>query len=415
MEDPKETSLEVDFSGVDLRNHWIVNIEQALSIRHPSLLGNEPSVFIAESYTVKSTGMRTRSKKRLGYAFFDIINAFKSVSSEEVVDFNIGKSKNLTLNLREQARYATDIRNSTLSVPPDCIPIGWAADDVADLWCGCISIAAGIDVRWISKLVYEESATIKTLVERPNIKRNLHNDGVLTTPNAIWMNETVHEFVSIVFASAWDKSLSVEAARDYARIMWHFVEYRLITNEIEDQARLISTTVEELLTLWEEHTGNAPKGTISAAEADTLWNQLDATLLNNLKTLLPASKSDQRSRIKRRLKRFLIQDMVDANFEEGLRNLFNFRKNDKEKEWFKNNVESRLEDFIDTRNKIAHEGRFPSKDSDKLSKYYSNMLMILPLIFFSIFSYTGSYVDLTEVYRRVNANRPVNQPSDETE
>jgi hypothetical protein len=407
---PKNTSIEVDFSGVDLRNGHIINVKQAISTRN-----SEPPIFIADSYTVKVTDRWTlRNTPRLDTSF-EIINMFGIIDKETAI-FNLGKSRTLTLNLVTQpTKGSTDIENSTLSIPRNCIPIGWKVDDVAELWCSCISITTGTDIRWIKKLDHTKQAITRTFVYRQNIVRNLRTEGVFRTHYpSFWVDETVHEFVSAAFSDAWNRKLSVKAAQDYARLMWHFVEYRLITNRAEDQARLISTTVEELLTLWEKHTGNIPSPVVSSDEAVLIWSDIESNYLENLRAITGITDKDRLEALKSRLKTFYTEEILRLGFGKRLKKFFALGKNDTA--WFKTHVpKSRLDSFVSTRNKIAHEGKFPSEDSNELFEYYYDMLMILPLMFFSIFGYRGDYFDVAKNYRRVKASRLAQQKSQETD
>jgi hypothetical protein len=179
--------------------------------------------------------------------------------------------------------------------------------------------------------------------------------------------------------------------------MWHFVEYRLITNRVEDQARLITTTVEELLTRWEEHTGNTATAVVTEAEAKLMWDDLEQNWLPNLESPLGSLTKQRRIDIKSRLQTSLLEEIVRPGFGKRLKLMLAQGQNDEA--WIKNHAKHRVNSFVTTRNKIAHEGRFPTEDTDELFNYYYDMLMVLPLLVFSIFGYRGAYVDLAREYR----------------
>jgi hypothetical protein len=405
---PKEERIVADFYGKDLRNGFKVYVRKAISVTNGLMMLSDPPVFICDSFTLLyHDSLPQHYSLEQNTVNFDILNIFYPFTAKinYLIDFDIGDSKTVSLQLVNKPEKNEDgFKNSILSVPRNSIPVGWRAEDVADLWCALVSFAIGKDVRWIIKRNNYKRRTIFKFNQRNNIARNISTYGVLTTHYDFWSQLQVKRLITDAFTSVRQNRVSRSASILYSEIMWHFIEYRLITNRVQDQARLITTVVEELLTHWEEHTGEKPSSIITQDEAKLLWSGLSEKWIPNIEDMLGKSISKQkRDAIKNRLKTAFTEEIVRPGFEKRLRHMLAMGQNDDT--WRKEHVEKRLGSFVKTRNKIAHEGRFPSENSVELFDYYYNMLMILPLLIFSIYGYTGVYVDLSSEYRDFYARK----------
>lgn len=417
---PREERVVVDFSGVDIRSGLQIRVSQAISLENglslAAWISNRAPVFVANTFEVSQTDKYyiSENKPSSDSIDFELLNVSDTVATTKGIPFRIGGAYVLYL---KPAVYTENELNSEentiLTIPRKSVPVGWSAEDVADIWCSSISMATGRDIRWIVKHSYTSRAITHKFKRRSNIVRNRSANGVITSRHDFWRDNNVLALISTVFDKIRHKRVSVGAVRDYSRIMWHFVEYRLITNRVEDQARLITTTVEELLTRWEEHTGNTAAAIVSEAEAKLIWEDLQQRWLPNIESLLGSLTKQRRNEIKSRLQTSFLEEMVRPGFGKRLKQMLERGQNDEA--WIKDHAKHRVNSFVTTRNKIAHEGRFPTEDTEELLSYYYDMLMVLPLLIFSIFGYRGTYVDLAREYREFyerKKNRQAIQTSD---
>lgn len=403
---PKEESIEVNFTGRDLRYGMKVVVDRAISIRSGMGFSDDAPLFIANSFTVIQTDRYVLENNPPSESVdFEIVNVSSpfSMIGEQQFSFDTGDGKLVYLKPAPKIEKTETGENAILSIPRTSVPIGWSFEDFADLWCATISLATGRDIRWIVKNTHTRNFMAWKFRRRSNIVRNTTTYGILTNRYDFWSEGRVLELVLNVFLTVRKRRVSVEAARNYSEIMWHFVQYRLITNRAQDQARLISTVVEELVTLWEKHGGKQVLGVVSQDESRAMWAYLDANWPPAFVNTLGKLSKQRNSDIKNRLKTSISEEIARPGFGKRLKTML--RSGQTDTAWFKLHAQQRLDDFVTTRNKIAHEGRFQTDETDELFDYYYNMLMVLPLLIFSIFGYSGAYVDLSAEYREYRTRK----------
>lgn len=432
MYTPKQERIQVDFSGIDLRSRLLVRVNQAISISNGMGFSDRAPEFVANSFELIQQDEDVPynnpppSTHSIDFELLNVASFPKYASSDlipfygfsyhqppfnrpifassEPIPFNVGGKHLVYLKpalLADNQSVSTE--NSILRIPLESIPIGWSAEDIADIWCSAISIATGRDIRWIVKRTHTKRVIKQKFKRRSNIIRNRSTYGLITNQYIFWLDDAIFKFIASIFDSIRRKKVTPSALRDYSRIMWHFVEYRLITNRTEDQARLITTTVEELLTRWEDHTRTTPKAVVSETEAEQLWSDLQEKWLPTLNKISETLTTQRQHALKSRLETSFLVEIVRPGFRKRLKNMLELGQNDQA--WIKKHAKSRIEAFVETRNKIAHTGRFPTEDTDELFDYYFNMLMVLPLLIFTIFGYQGTYIDLSQQYREFHARK----------
>ncbi len=397
----KQEAVNACFVGRELRNGYGIRIENAVSIRGWNGLDDQAPMFQAKGYSVKVNLGTFRHVSKQGVAEFEITNisAPDAWTNGQTVTIPIGSG--VSLNLRMALRLSGE--NSILSVSPSDVPVGMTAQDVADTWCTAASFALGTDVRWIVMRYFSESKVVSTFRSRNNIIRDSSTYKMLPVRFDFWSDPLFNGFSACLFDSVRTSKVSIEALRDYLYVMRRFVEYRLITQRIEDQARLISTTVEEFVRLWEQHTGFVPSAVITSDGAKELWKKLNDDSLAKSIEMIGIKSRQERNALITRLETAFLKEIVRPGFNKRLKNML--KKGQNSEAWVKEHAVKRLNGFVDTRNRIAHDGEFQSKETEELLDYYYQMIMIIPLLVFSIFGYSDKYEDLSSKYRGYLQNK----------
>jgi hypothetical protein len=385
----KKQSICVDFSGKDARYGLQVQVSKAISISSGMGAPERPTVFTAEKFTLVLKDPYVLENHPLTSDFFEfeLVNVSNPLGLFN--DYEFASDPPLRLRFPKE----NEKENAILIVPRQAVPASWDADVIADMWCSAITLATGIDVNWILKYSRTPRSIICQYKRRSTIVRHRKTYGVIAA-NPFWeQDKNLHVFVSKIFEQIQSGAITMEAAREYSRIMRLFVEYQLISNRAETHARLLTTTVEELVGHWERFNKQVVKSAVTSADADKIWGHLQPFIEKSF----PA---ENRDKIKERLATACKQEIVRPSFKKRLLNIFDEGKNSEE--WIKKCAESKIKDFVDTRNKIVHEGRFSDKNSGKILQHYYNMIMILPLLIFSVFGYDGQFIDLGEKYKKIN-------------
>lgn len=250
-------------------------------------------------------------------------------------------------SVQGMTEYAND-PNGELTVDGGYFPSNWTPDDIATVFCALFSLAIGKDIQWLKRHVgiidvdydYQGVSFQDLWSSKRSVfgQRSCHAfiiDGQ-TNLSKEHIEKRLQEFLQITISTAFQ--ISKDDVLSYIDVIRHFIEYQIITDRHEDQARLIVTAVEELLANW--------------------------LINNNLST---------KGTFRERLNLFF----SSSNHIVSIANASNF--------------DDKISGFIKTRNKIAHEGRFSKSSVTDIEAEYQNMLLILPMMIFKIFGYQSTY------------------------
>jgi hypothetical protein len=176
---PKEERILVDFSGIDLRSGLKVRVNQAVSLQNgislSAWLNDRAPIFVANSFELTQTDKDVlyNNPPPSDSIDFELLNVASSSIFHYTtpIEIKIGRSHVLYLKPAQQSdNKSSSVENSVLMIPRKSIPLGWSAEDIADIWCAAISVATGRDIRWIvkhthtSRAITQNSSVAQTLL-----------------------------------------------------------------------------------------------------------------------------------------------------------------------------------------------------------------------------------------------------------
>lgn len=342
---PHNVPVNMSFSGTSLRDGIQVSIPNAVSISSGFDLVHSPQHFVADTYEVhvRSDHVEAHEKDHIQ---FDLLNVIDN-------EFPAGFFTEFPILLEDDKKITlrSDISgNITMSIPLDAFPAGYKQEEVAQIICAAFSLATGRDIQAISKITSTDEGYSIVYYARPSVIQETTYAIVAEIPQ-FWRSARVASLVSCMFKTMGTQQLSADSIIYIANIVWYSVRHRIISNRAEDQARLIVTSVEELLHVWEKGSGKR-KG---------------------------------------------------STYKERLENLFKNVNNSTE--WAKTNADQRISSFVTIRNNITHEGSFPEFEEMTVFEQYLQVVMMMPLLFFAIIGYDGPYNDLEQRYRDEHKRR----------
>ena len=298
-----------------------------------------------------------------------------------------------------------------LSVYIEPMPDGWTDIDIVDFWCAIMSLALGRDIQFTSFL---KPLPFKKYRYSTWQARHLNGAGEFTPVIArfgLGSRQDVNILVNYVqqmFSGVLDGRISCSSAHNYTHIIRQYVNYRIIsTTTGEGRARLIATLTEELLHWWERANNLKPENLISRSERTELEKIIKNTMTERAEDYLNTENLTNRDRIIERVIDLIHRNIRDVTLVERFRYLFASY----EHSLGSNKLGKRIRAFKDTRDSIAHVGlfshanpeynherlvQFCSQEEHRLQHEYENTLMMIPLMIFTIFGYSGKYIDLLQ-------------------
>jgi hypothetical protein len=300
----------------------------------------------------------------------------------------------------------------TLIVPKKCVPQGWTASEIVDIWCALTSLSMGRDIQWVSSylpLRFEQYPQEITWQYRKVYAGRLFHAYIAGRSNF----SATANFVRECFTHIVNGGLSPNEAKSYVSLFRQFVYYQLMgVKDAEGIARLVTTLTEAFLFTWERNTDSKPKTLLSRAER----RKLDKVILEYLRSqdfveqfgielgkTTEADFSQDNSDFKRIIDKVMdiFRNNMRPSFHERLEFFF------EDGDHFITDLEWRIKAFIATRNSIAHNGNLLHFSDDKDSQRkvqqlyisrgktwedeYRNALMILPLMMMRVFGYSGVF------------------------
>lgn len=292
-----------------------------------------------------------------------------------------------------------------LVIPSNAVVTGWTDDQVASLWCAMMSLALGQDIRWInSSLLNSETEVVTTWVRHSQVFGQQKINRLIPSFPYDLSDKRLAKFIKSIFASISRGDVSATAASDYIEAVHRYVQYQMITTQGLDQARLITTSIEELVNKWQQHSGLPFEPLVTEVELAALLLRADDDMKAWFSDIITTGTAEESNLSKRRkalrgkVKSYLKNELVRSSFEDRLKVLF---RENTSTPWFTAHVKSRLSPFVVTRNYVVHGGGFPTERTKEWYWYYYNMLMILPLIVFALFRYNGAYIDLIQEWAHI--------------
>ena len=332
--------------------------------------------------------------------------------SNATIPFLIDDNMNIIFKLLfkhriEQLEYSSQA-TGRLAVPDNNLPKEWSAPRMADVWCALMSIATGKDIQWSSWFIpltrtdYQERTWFTRNI-KPNTEFHAYifrGYGFLTKNDV----EVFQSFIQRCFKIIMAGLLSEVEGHNYVRIIREYVDYCTIRTSAEGKARLISTLTENLMLVWEENEGLKPAQLMSRGERNKLEELVGQTLKEKSHEFLDDENISNFDLISEKLSNFIHLEIRDVTLVNRMRFFFSENGID----FSSNIIDKRVIAFKDTRNSIAHSGWFSHlspNDNDKLIYFcgnkdhgwqheYENMLMLIPLMIFTIFRYSGEYQDM---------------------
>lgn len=391
-------------TGVDSYLQREVSIEDGY-LR--SLGGTEsPTIFIANKMLIIDTRESTLENQERHHAHLFYLTGidFDTAFVHQQV-FPIGDNpQQLTLEriYRHERRFDNDTL-VRLIVPNVVLPNGWSPYQIADLWCALVSLAIGRDVRWTCVENANDERIAILWKHRTNVLGLNRFQGLISLVFFESESAQVIEFIKRCFAAVQKGKITPVFAETITPIIRNYVSYRLIQQRSVDTARLVTTSVEELLFYWEKTRGLLPP-IIDEDEKLAILTGIDTDALTTLiktaitsPTKLEPKLGERRRDVHARIRRYLKKELAFPMAEDKIRILF--RESSITDEWFDSHVQRRLDPFRVTRNAVVHNGSFPDENPRVNTWYFYNALMIFPLIIFALFGYDGFYIDLMEYWK----------------
>lgn len=400
-------------SGIDKRFGYEIIVENG---HLQSLGGSEiPPTFAANTiYRIDRRSTITKNYSYKEHFVFELTGIDFETDFLYELQFPISDEKTpLTLQvIYKQVRLYDNQPLVRLLIPKNSVPDQWDSESLADLWCAFVSLAIGRDVRWVEmENPTDESITVKWQY-RNNVFGTRSFTGLISTLPLRLDSEPTTEFLRRCFAKVQSGEITSELASKYTLAIRHYITYRMLRHRPEDEARLIGTTVEELLTIWEVSQNIQTETHATFEEANGLWKAMQQAAYNHINTF--PNDNQRRRKIKDRLSYLVRQELPRFRFEDRLERYFEHVILGMPEGWYEANVSIGLPYFVTTRDHVVHTGRFQTEEPKIKNWHYFNLLMMLPLMVFALFHFDEEFIDLREYWQDA-AEAPPNEQENNIE
>lgn len=286
---------------------------------------------------------------------------------------------------------------ASLNFPSNSIPEMWTAEQVSTFWCALTSIAFGKDIEWLSYTEINEIVVTKTWTRRNRPQGNNSFQGLISYYSSPMEIGLTQDFVCQCMQIMAAKTESLQFWNELAQLLRNYVRYRVSNTRSVDESRLICSTVDEFLSLWEAANNINLRKVSLQIEPKTLLSVVNALVIPKINE----QKIDDaaKKRIRDRVRDYFKKVIYEANFLDRLVNFFTVTSEGLESsEAASQNLQSRLNRFVSTRNHTIHTGQFPTEDPKVQLWYHTNAQMMLPLMLVALFQWKGKYIDLIEYW-----------------
>jgi len=400
----------ISLKGVSTVHDSTIEMTDCYLLSMGTIIGMDgyPQIFEAQAFTVTSD-MPPAVNDEFQIIGIDLSNRFYNI-----IEFDIGFPHKLKIEPIELESIRTYPNQplAKLTIPSSTIANNSTSEHIANLWCALISICTGRDVQWVNKTtIASHTTTSKIWVSRPSsysFKKTIAVlDGSQFESSVI--DQRVLHLVKVSFENITKGNLSLAILERLVDASHKWVHYQLQMRSGYDRARLISTYTEAfILELIEAAELTLPE-ILNAEEINKLSQALKTSSI--VKDNVTSSNAHYKTSSKRQKEVIgklsnTIRRINESSLEAKTRLVFkNSLLDDK---WVATHVNPRIESFVNTRNTIAHSGKYPDQERKILQWHYFNLVMMIPLIIFAQLGYDGDYDD-----PNIRFEHLVERPSDE--
>ncbi|MGJ3240260.1 MAG: hypothetical protein ACFE0Q_16255 [Anaerolineae bacterium] len=344
--DPKK------LTGIAIVDDILIQAENLQCIQFKKSSQKAVGMYVAEKYHAINNELTSQKRKRAfynisGLKFPNWFTRSHVKRSFEINDFDFITETPLRLQLQHKLKpddisYPSETTGKLFVYGNEVK--NWPREEIISFWCALMSLGIGDKIYWTSKFQPVRPFSTERHVEKVWYSRHFQDSygfsglftrrGILGDKD-VWSN--LELFIKVSLDAVLTERISVELSIKLTKIIESYVSYRLVKIHPEGTVRLIATLTEELFKCWENK---------------------------------PPSESEK--------------------LKKGLLNLF------KQQEFEIDGLEERVEMLRVTRNEIAHRGNFISSEQKGITKEYTNLIMMIPLIVMALVGYKGEFNDLYE-------------------